>query len=326
MQAGCSRRPAAAIRGFSEWAAVDAELDRVRDLGGRVMTWVDPRYPVHLRRIHDPPPVLYLLGDLPGDGARVIAVVGSRRATPYGAAVAARLATEFVRAGFIVVSGMARGIDAAVHQAVVAAGGCTVGVLGCGVDVTYPPEHRALKAAIRAGGALLSEVPMGSAPDPHHFPSRNRIISGMSLGVLVVEATAESGSLITARLALEQGRDVFAVPGNVGSPTSVGTNRLIKAGALLVETAQDVIESLAGQLGTGPVPPSRSPPSPAPDLTGDEAEVIGLLSWEPAHVDELTARARMAPERLAGVLLGLELKGVARQLAGRLYIRDSPAP
>ncbi|MEO5656335.1 MAG: DNA-processing protein DprA, partial [Nitrospiria bacterium] len=248
--------------------------------------------------------------------------------TPYGSAVAARLATEFSRAGFIVVSGMARGIDAAVHQAVVAAGGCTVGVLGCGVDVTYPPEHRALKAAIRAGGALLSEVPMGSAPDPHHFPSRNRIISGMSLGVLVVEATAESGSLITARLGLEQGREVFAVPGNVGSPTSVGTNRLIKAGALLVETAQDVIEALAGQLGSGPATtqPSEAPSSPAPDLTGDEAEVVGLLSWEPAHVDELTVRARMAPERLAGVLLGLELKGVARQLAGRLYVRDSPAP
>jgi DNA processing protein len=323
---GCPRHVADAVRAFDEWASVDAELERLASLGGRLLVAGSSEYPVHLGRIHDPPPVLYALGSVAADERRVIAVVGSRRATPYGAATAARLARELAGAGFVVVSGMARGIDAAAHQGTMAGGGRTLAVLGCGVDVAYPPEMRALKEQVKTHGAVLSELPLGAPPDAHHFPTRNRIISGMSLGVLVVEATAESGSLITARMALEQGREVFAVPGNVGTPTSAGTNQLIKAGATLVETVDDLLAQVAGQLGPEPTR-SATVSSPAVEslaveLTEDESRVVNLLSWEPSHVDELTARARLAPNRLAEVLLGLELKGVARQVPGHCYVRQ----
>lgn len=322
---GCSRRVVDAILAFDAWGAVDEELDRLTALGGRLLPLWHPDYPMHLRRIHDPPPVLYALGQSPGDERRVVAVVGSRRATPYGRATASRLAAELVRAGFVVASGMARGIDAAAHEGALAAGGRTVGVLGCGVDVSYPPEMRALKETVRCRGAILSELPLGAPPDPGHFPTRNRIISGMSLGVLVIEATADSGSLITARLALDQGREVFAVPGNVGSPTSIGTNRLIKAGATLVESADDLIETLVGQIGDAVRPAEGSPAVPI-DLTPDERRVCELLSWEPLHVDELTTRLSVPPARLAEVLLGLELKGVARQVPGHRYVRHPAGP
>jgi DNA processing protein len=320
---GCARQVADAVRSFNEWAWVDAELDRLAAVGGRLLVAGSSEYPVHLRRIHDPPPVLYTVGDLAAEDPRVIAVVGSRRATPYGAATAARLARELTGAGFVVVSGMARGIDAAAHQGAVAGGGRTLAVLGCGVDVAYPPEMRALKEQVKAHGAVLSELPLGAPPDAHHFPTRNRIISGMSLGVLVVEATAESGSLITARLALEQGREVFAVPGNVGTPTSAGTNQLIKSGATLVETVEDILGHVVGQLGAVPARTAHVV-SIALDLTDDESRVVDLLSWEPSHVDELTARTHLAPNRLAEVLLGLELKGMVRQVPGRYYVRQSP--
>jgi DNA processing protein len=290
-------------------------------VGGRLLVSGSSEYPVHLGRIHDPPPVLYALGDVAAEERRVVAVVGSRRATPYGTATASRLAHELAGAGFVVVSGMARGIDAAAHQGAMARGGRTLAVLGCGVDVAYPPEMRALKEQVKAHGAVLSELPLGAPPDAHHFPTRNRIISGMSLGVLVIEATAESGSLITARLALEQGREVFAVPGNVGTPTSAGTNQLIKAGATLVETSDDILDHVAGQLGPARTR-SATISSIAIDLTDDESRVVDLLSWEPAHVDELTVRTGLTPHRLAEVLLGLELKGVARQVPGRCYVRQ----
>lgn len=318
---GCPRHVADAVRAFDQWGEVDAELSRLGALGGRLLTLSGAEYPLHLRRIHDPPPVLYELGDWLTAERRVVAVVGSRRATPYGAATATRLAQELARAGFVVVSGLARGIDAAAHQGTLAAGGRTVAVLGCGVDVTYPPEMRELKDRIRSHGSVLSELPLGAPPDPHHFPTRNRIISGMALGVLVIEAAADSGSLITAKLALEQGREVFAVPGNVGTKTSTGTNRLIKAGATLVETADDLIEQLVGQLG--PAAQRRSSaPTITVDLTADERRVFDLLSWEPAHVDELTVRSSVAPDRLAELLLGLELKGVAKQVPGHRYVRQ----
>lgn len=323
---GCPRHVADAVRTFDGWVQVDAELARLNSLNGRLFSVSSPDYPVHLRRIHDPPPVLYVLGDLPTDERRVIAVVGSRRATPYGMATATRLSAELAAAGFVVASGLARGIDAAAHQGALQGNGRTVAVLGCGVDVAYPPEMRGLKDQVRGRhGAVVSEFSLGAPPDPHHFPTRNRIISGMSLGVLVIEATAESGSLITAKLALEQGREVFAVPGNVGSPTSTGTNRLIKAGATLVETVDDLLEQVVGQVGKA-VQRSAVTPPPLVDLTADERRVFDLLSWEPAHVDELTIRSRVAPGRLAEVLLGLELKGVAKQVPGQRYVRQMTAP
>jgi DNA processing protein len=321
---GCPRHVAQAIAAFDGWAAVDAELDRLTALGGQLLTVTSERYPLHLRRIHDPPSVLYALGEWQADEGRVVAVVGSRRATPYGIATATRLATELNRHGFLVVSGLARGIDAAAHHGALAAGGRTVAVLGCGVDVAYPPEMRSLKERVRGHGAVLSELPLGAPPDPHHFPTRNRIISGMSLGVLVIEATAESGSLITAKIALEQGREVFAVPGNVGTPTSAGTNRLIKAGATLVETADDLIEQLIGQVGSATHRVSTV--SITVGLNEEEQRVFDLLSWEPAHVDELTVRSHVAPDRLVVLLLELELKGVAKQVPGHRYVRQTAVP
>lgn len=320
---GCPRQVADAIGMFDAWAGVDADLARLRALGGRLLTLTSPAYPLHLRRIHDPPPVLHVLGDLTAGERRVIAVVGSRRATPYGSATAARLATELARAGFVVVSGLARGIDAAAHRGAMAGSGRTVAVLGCGVDVAYPPEMRGLKEEVRTAGAVVSELALGAPPDPHHFPVRNRIISGMSLGVLVIEAAADSGSLITAKLALEQGREVFAVPGNVGTPTSVGTNRLIKAGATLVETADDVLEQLVGQLGDAARRVATV--DATVDLTADERRVFDLLSWDPAHVDDLTVRSSVGPDRLAQLLLGLELKGVAKRVPGHRYVRQVTA-
>ena len=319
---GCGRKIAAAIQRFSGWDEVDAEVARLAALGADLLTWNDPRYPVHLRTIHDPPPFLYLLGDLAPDQRRVVAIVGSRRATPYGVAVARRIAADLARAGFVIVSGMARGIDSAAHDGALSVGGSTVAVLGCGVDVVYPPESRSLKSTIQTHGAVVSELPLGSAPDPHHFPARNRIISGVAMGVLVVEASAESGSLITARLASEQGREVFAVPGNVGSSTSHGTNRLIKAGATLVETAEDLIEELVGPLGEARIQPPITDPVASLRLTAEEAKLFDALTLEPSHVDEITARTRMAPEQVVSLLLGLELKGVARQIAGHRYVRD----
>jgi len=318
---GCPRHVVDAVGAFDQWAEVDAELARVAAMGGRLLTLYGSEYPVHLRRIHDPPPVLYELGDVSFAERRVVAIVGSRRATPYGTATATRLAHELARAGFVVVSGLARGIDASAHQGAVAAGGRTVAVLGCGVDVMYPPEMRGLKDQVRHHGGVLSELALGAPPDPHHFPTRNRIISGMSLGVLVIEAAADSGSLITAKLALEQGREVFAVPGNVGTQTSTGTNRLIKAGATLVETADDLIEQLVGQIGAT-AQRASSTPSVTIDLTADERRVFDLLSWEPAHVDELSVRSSVAPDRLAELLLGLELKGAAKQVPGHRYVRQ----
>lgn len=319
---GCGRKIATAIQAFSGWNDVDAEVARLTVLGAELLTWSDPRYPVHLRMIHDPPPFLSLLGDLVPAQRRVVAVVGSRRATPYGLAVARRISGGLARAGFVIVSGMARGIDSAAHEGALSAGGSTVAVLGCGVDVAYPPESRSLKSTIQTHGAVVSELPLGAAPDPHHFPARNRIISGMAMGVLVVEASAESGSLITARLASEQGREVFAVPGNVGSSTSHGTNQLIKAGATLVETTEDLIDELLGPLGEARPQPLVREPAPPPDLTSEEAKLFDILTLDPSHVDEITARTRMAPERVAGILLGLELKGVARQVPGHCYVRS----
>src|SRR5437660_3061358 len=208
----------------------------------------DERYPAWLRAIHDPPAVLYCDG-LPETGDRqAVAIVGSRRATPYGLRVSEALAGELSVLGFTIVSGFARGIDAAAHGAALAAGGRTIAVLGCGLDVDYPPGHASLRAEIAGSGAVLTEFAPGTPPRATNFPRRNRIISGLALGVVVVEAAEDSGSLITARLALEQGREVFAVPGSIDVPTSRGPHGLLKQGAKLVETVDDIVEELLPQL------------------------------------------------------------------------------
>jgi DNA processing protein len=304
--------------------AISRELDLIDELEFDLIGLTDPRYPVLLRMIPDPPPYLYLKGGFRPEDHRAIAIVGARRASGYGRAVTEQLSRELATRGFTIVSGMARGIDAWAHQAALEVPARTIAVLGCGLDILYPPEHHDLRELIGRHGAVISEFPLGTSPDPVNFPKRNRVISGLSLGVVVVEAAEQSGSLITARLALDQGREVFAVPGPIGTKTSVGTHALIKQGAKLVDGVEDILDELGPQLevpvdAPPPGDPSGKPRPPA--LLPDERTVYECLSAEPRHIDELTAALRLPPAKTAGVLLQLELKGAIRQIAGNLFIR-----
>jgi len=285
----------------------------------------DERYPAWLRAIPDPPAVLYCDGLPEPQDRQAVAIVGTRQATSYGLRVTETLARELSLMGFTIVSGLARGIDAAAHRAALAAGGRTIAVLGCGLDIAYPPEHTPLQAEIAGYGAVLTEFAHGTPPRPSHFPQRNRIISGLSLGVVIVEADENSGSLITARLALEQGREVFAVPGPIDAPLSLGPHGLIKQGAKLVETVDDIVEELLPQIER----PRRASNTSGkvlavpelPDFSSEEQTVLALMSREPLHLDDLTERSHLTSAGVAGILLGLELKGVVRQLPGQRYCR-----
>ena len=289
---------------------------------GKLIALADDGYPAWLRAIPDPPAVLYCDGRIEPRDRQAVAIVGARKATPYGLQATETLARELSGAGFTIVSGLARGIDAAAHRAALEAGGRTIAVLGCGLDVNYPPEHGRLREEIAASGAVLTEFPAGTQPKPSHFPQRNRIISGLSLGVVVVEAAEDSGSLITARLALEQGREVFAVPGSIDAPLSRGPHGLLKQGAKLVETVDDVIEELLPQLDTAVAPkrrPGFSKAAEVPNLSPEERLLLEQMTRDPLHLDDLTERSGLTPAGVAGILLGLELKGVVRQLPGQRY-------
>jgi DNA processing protein len=316
---GVSARTADAIISGPPAAAVNAEISRIRQQGCRIITLTHPEYPPLLREIHDPPPFLYVLGRLDGAAAS-IAMVGSRKATRYGVDMAGRLAAELAESGFVVVSGMARGIDTACHKGALSAGGQTVAVLGCGLSVIYPPENRRLCEEIGEAGAVISEFSVEEAPNAYNFPKRNRIISGMSLGTVVVEAAAKSGSLITARLAGEQGREVFAVPGSINSKTSEGTHNLLKQGAKLVASAMDIAEEFPYLfLKSGQNRGKEHNVTARPELTGDEARVYELLEAYPVHVDELCRKLDMPINRLSSALTTLELKGLAAQTPGMYY-------
>src|SRR5881397_939796 len=282
----------------------------------------DERYPELLRAIYDPPAVLYCDGSVePGD-RQAVAIVGSRQATPYGLRITETLAGELSALGFTILSGFARGIDAAAHRAALAAGGRTIAVLGCGLDVDYPPGHASLHAEIAGSGAVLTEFAPGTPPRATNFPRRNRIISGLALGVVVVEAAEDSGSLITARLALEQGREVFAVPGPIDVPTSQGPHGLLKQGATLVETVDDIVEELLPQLDR-PLQTLKTEPIAAlpehVELSPSERTVLEVMSREPLHLDDLTERSRLTTPAVAAILLGLELKALVKQLPGQRY-------
>ncbi|MGA8058858.1 MAG: DNA-processing protein DprA [Candidatus Binataceae bacterium] len=258
--AGVARKVASAIAGFNDFAPLEKELCELPRLGARVLRWTDDEYPPNLKQIADPPPYLIARGVLEPNNTACVAVVGARAASEAGLRMAQRLGFELAAHGFVVVSGLARGIDGAAHRGALEAGGRTIAVLGCGIDVAYPPEHRGLADMIvESRGAVLSELPLGSAPLPENFPSRNRILSGLSLGVVIVEAAEKSGSLITARTALEQDRQVFAVPGSPLSGKTRGSNRLLREGAVLVECVEDVIEDLAPQMaGKASMPAERA--------------------------------------------------------------------
>lgn len=281
----------------------------------------DPGYPALLRPVPSPP-ALWVRGALAAEDALAIAVVGARRASPYGLEVAERLATELAARGVTIVSGLARGIDAAAHRGALAAGGRTLAVLGCGIDVVYPPEHRALAAAIEARGALVSQFPPGMPALPGHFPARNRTLAGLALGVLVIEAAERSGALITAGFGGDLGREVFAVPGRITSELAAGTNRLIQDGAKLITCWQDVVSELpeSWRRAVRGVVVSARAPAP-PEAERDEGRMLALLTPdEPRHIEALIARGGLTPARTAAALVALELGGWARQLAGQRWV------
>lgn len=320
-RSGLTADAARQIRDFCRWSEVDREIERASALGADLVALDEERYPKGLRFIHDPPPVLYVRGRLEPCDVEAIAVVGSRSASAYGMTAADRLARDLAASGITVVSGLAVGIDGAAHRGALAGGGRTVAVLGCGIDQVYPHRHRRLAEQIAASGALVSELPIGSPPEAHNFPRRNRLIAGLSLGVVVVEASERSGSLITARLALEQGREVLVVPGEIGLDRTRGTHRLIRSGARLVESGADVIADVL---------PWRKPPAadpaPAPTLSEEQSRVLGAFDNAVEHVDRLIERTRLAPGRVLETLLELELSGWVRRHAGMLFSREKSPP
>lgn len=304
------------------YAPSPRDLRLMEQLQVRLIRRCDPEYPELLREIADPPVALYCRGELTAVDRKAVAIVGSRQASDYGKRTAERLAKDLVAAGFTVVSGLARGIDTAAHWGAVRAGGRTLACLGCGVDVAYPYENRSLANSIAASGAVLSEYPMNAPPDAWHFPSRNRIVSGVSLGVIVVEAPPGSGSLITATCAVDQNREVFAVPGNVDNRLNRGAHALIRDGAKLVETVEDILEEL--HFGASPAQPRLDlelAPAAPPELTPAETALHALLGPEPKPIDDLILESSLAAAHVNATLLILELKGVARRLPGNAYVR-----
>ncbi len=309
-------------------------MERMEKAGAVAITPDDRAYPDAFRSLPDPPFLLFASGNLELLGRPAVGIVGTREPTPYGRETAGRLAGDLARAGYAVVSGMAKGIDASAHAGALAAGGDTVGVLGHGIDRVYPRENARLFGAMRERGLLVTELPPGEEPRAGNFPRRNRLISALSEGVLVVEMAAKSGAQHTVTYALEQGKEVFAVPGPIGSAVSAGTNQLLKEGARLVTSAADVLEELRGVGRASPVgnrPAPQLPPDLEADLGPEPAEPDGLseeeaktwavLGREPLHVDEVAAAAGLAPSGVLAALLGLELRDVVESLPGKRYRR-----
>jgi DNA processing protein len=311
---GVNRAAAASLLSHDYRPFAEAECDRLANSGATVVDLLSERYPRLLLEIPDPPPYLYLMGELNGSETAV-AIVGSRRASQYGLCTATRLAHDLAARGVTVVSGMARGIDTAAHWGALKGGGRSIAVLGCGIDVVYPPENGALHQALAKGGAVITEFPMGTGPLAENFPRRNRIISALSRGVVVVEAGEASGSLITAHCALEQGREVFAVPGNVTCSGSRGVNGLIKQGAKLVERVEDILEELSIEQPAGPVP--EAPPRFS--LTPQEAELYALICRGPLQIDDIIVQSALTAGEVSATLLRLELKGAIMQLPGKHF-------
>ena len=320
--AGLDKRAVQAIVACRPKVSLDAEMEKLERYRVRVLTWNDDAYPPRLKEIYDNPPVLYIRGSLAPEDEWSIAVGGTRRATIYGRQVCEQIAGDLARNGITIISGLAKGVDSVAHRAALDAGGRTIAVFGCGLDAVYPSENVSLAREVMQKGALVSEFPLGTKPKGENFPRRNRIMSGMSLGVLVIEAGEGSGALLTAGLALEQNREVFAVPGSILSPASRGANRLIQEGAKLVRDHGDVIEELnltmvAQQVGVREVVPA----------TDTESLIMGKLSQEPVHIDDLCRSSGLPISTVSSTLAVMELKGMVRQVGGMSYIiaRDSRA-
>ncbi|MBI5056168.1 MAG: DNA-protecting protein DprA [Nitrospirae bacterium] len=307
------------IAAFNQWQKVQEEIEKAEKNNVRLVTRNDKSYPEILKRIHGAPAVLYVKGELKDTDKYAIAMVGSRTSTNYGMQMAEKMSYKLSASGLTVVSGMARGIDSVSHKGALKAGGRTIAVLGSGIDVPYPPENKKLVDEIASSGAVISEFPFGTLPNRENFPRRNRIISALSLGVIVVEAALDSGSLITVAYALEQGKEVFAVPGNVTSKNSKGTNDLIKKGAKLVESAEEVLEELRPQIKGILKEDKVCAEKSLPAMSDDEKALYNYLGSEPKHVDSIIREIKMPTSKALSVLLSLELKGVVRQLQGKNF-------
>ncbi|MFQ6093505.1 MAG: DNA-processing protein DprA [bacterium] len=316
---GVDERTAQAIGLNQDPQFVHNQLELIEKHGVRVVTYRDEEYPENLKGIYDAPPLLFLRGELTEKDKYAVAIVGSRIPSEYGKLMAERLGGELAERGITIVSGMARGIDSVGHRGCLGRGGRTIAVLGCGIDVVYPAENRRLMEEIIESGAVVSEFPMETKPEGPHFPRRNRIISGLSLGVIIVEAGEKSGALFTAEFALNQNREVFAVPGQVTSMRSRGTNLLIKEGAKLVVSVEDVLEELAPwldrPLGPGPtiMPEIR--------LSEEEKRIYDALSDTPAHIDAIARQTQFSTSKALTLLLSMELNGAVKQLSGKMFIR-----
>ncbi len=341
--AGISSRVAKAIAEFRDFEPLERELCELPRFNARLVRWTDGDYPPSLRQIEDPPPYIFARGEAPLADPHCVAVVGARAASDAGLRMSERLGFELAAKGFTVVSGLARGIDGAAHRGALQAAGRTFAVMGCGIDVIYPPEHRSLAEEILArGGALISELPVGTQPFGENFPARNRILSGLCLGVVIVEAAERSGSLITARMALEQNRQVFAVPGSPLNGKARGSNRLLKEGAILIDCVEDVIEELSPQLtgqmakpmsvarkgtsgGSGQSKPSQAGvemrfSGGSPAVVKDADSIIKILKDdEKLHVDAIIEASGLEAQTVLRLLLELELHGIVAQHPGKLF-------
>lgn len=295
----------------------DAEIEKLNKSGIKVISLDDSEYPPALRQIFDPPKILYLRGNTEVLTKPMFAIVGARKASHYGLTVAEHIAGELAKVGLCIVSGMARGIDTSAHKGALGVGKPTVAVLGCGVDVVYPRENKGIMDKIIENGAVISEFPLGTAPMAGNFPQRNRVISGLAKGIMVVEAADKSGSLITADFALEQGRDVFAVPGQITNPLNKGAHRLIKQGAKLVEEARDVLEELGYDVSFL----EQHGPKPEEDLTGNEKMIYNIISDVPISSETIIDKAGLSSSEVLSSLLMMEMKGVVKQLPGQCYVR-----
>jgi len=313
---GIDRRSIEAFTELRTNVDLDRELEAVQQAGVNLLVWESPGYPRYLKQIAHPPPLLYVRGVVDERDDWALAVVGTRRKTAYGRQVTEDLVRGLVNNGITIVSGLARGIDSIAHKTALEMSGRTIAVLGSGVDIIYPSENRSMAAEIVEGhGALISEFPIGTKPEARNFPPRNRVISGLSMGVIVVEAGKRSGALITADFALEQDREVFAVPGNITSPASRGTNALIQEGAKLVRDVQDVLEELNMVMTQESAPVQMSMPESA-----EEVKILQSLTHQPVHIDEITRSADLSSAVVNSTLTLMELKGMVRQVGGMQYV------
>lgn len=322
---GIGAEVASVIADWESHSDLAAELAGASGRGVRLLTPADPGYPENLRNIYDPPLALYVRGGLEARDRRGVAVVGSRQTSYYGREMSRRLSYQLAYAGMTVISGLARGVDTYAHEGAIAAKGRTIAVLGCGIDQVYPPENGLLAEKVAENGALISEFPLGTKPDRQTFPIRNRVVAGLSMGVLVVEAPRSSGALITARMALDQGRQVFAVPGRVDTPHSRGCHQLIKDGARLVEGAEDVLaefEFLIPGIGKTPIPRPPGAGDPEPEGIGKEdLAILDSLGSEERHIDEVIRICGLPPAKVSSSLLQLELRRLVRSLPGKYFVR-----